>query len=171
LFKNGDITYVGIIPVIIINPNNMKKRQYQIKSFLNNLENYQHWYLISIEFENSTYFKKLNAINNFYVKLSNSKANLMGLTSNRNWWKRLAPTGIYEPILTENNLVLNFIMTTEALINELEFKSRVKKICPYVSIKIGYREREELEKIKSNNYFSYQQNIELFGDAKRVLNK
>jgi hypothetical protein len=145
----------------------MKKRQYQIKSFLNNLENYKHWYFISIVFENSTYFRKLNAINNFYVRLSNSKANLTGLTSNRNWWKRIAPTGIYEPILTENNLVLNFIMTTETLINELEFKSRVKKICPFVFLSLKYQEKEELEKIKSNNYFFYRQNIEVFGKIKK----
>jgi hypothetical protein len=58
-------------------------------------------------------------------------------------------------------------MTTDIKINELEFKSRVKKICPYVSIKICYQEKEELDKVKSYHYFSHQQNIELFGEAKR----
>ena len=58
-------------------------------------------------------------------------------------------------------------MTTESKINELELKSRVKKICPYVSIKICYQEKEELDKLASSTYYSYQQNIELFGEAKR----
>ena len=77
------------------------------------------------------------------------------------------PSGIYHPILTDDNLVINFIMTTDSKINELELKSRVKKICPYVSIKICYQEKEELDKLTSSTYFSYQQNIELFGEAKR----
>jgi hypothetical protein len=78
------------------------------------------------------------------------------------------PSGIYEPILTDEHLVLNFIMTTNSKLNELELKSRVKKICPYVSIKISYQEKEEFDKLVSNTYYSHQQNIELFGDAKRL---
>ena len=53
-------------------------------------------------------------------------------------------------------------------LNELELKSRVKKICPYVSIKISYQEKEELNKLSSSNYFSYRQNIQLFGEIKRL---
>jgi hypothetical protein len=59
-------------------------------------------------------------------------------------------------------------MTTNSKLNELELKSRVKKICPYVSIKISYQEKEEFDKLVSNTYYSHQQNIELFGDAKRL---
>ena len=144
----------------------MKKRQYKIKSFINNLENNKHWYIISIAFENSTYFRRLNNINDLYVRLSNSKSSIIGQINNRLWWKKIIPSGVYQPILTEKNLILNFIMTTDIKINELEFKSRVKKICPYILIKIGYQEREEFDKLV-NTYFSYQQNIELFGEAKR----
>lgn len=145
----------------------MKKRPYKIKSFINNLDNNKHWYIISIAFENSTYFRRLNNINDLYVRLSNSKSSLTSLLNNRFWWKKLMPSGIYHPILTDDNLVINFIMTTDSKINELELKSRVKKICPYVSIKICYQEKEELDKLASSTYYSYQQNIELFGEAKR----
>ena len=145
----------------------MKKRPYKIKSFINNLDNNKHWYIISIAFENSTYFRRLKNINDLYVRLSNSKSSLTSLLNNRFWWKKLMPSGIYHPILTDDNLVINFIMTTESKINELELKSRVKKICPYVSIKVCYQEKEELDKLTSSTYYSYQQNIELFGEAKR----
>ena len=57
-------------------------------------------------------------------------------------------------------------MTTNSKLNELELKSRVKKICPFVSIKISYQEKEELDKLSSSNYFSYRKNIELFGELK-----
>ncbi len=145
----------------------MKKRQYKIKSFINNLENNKHWYIISIAFENSTYFRRLNNINDLYVRLSNSKSSIIGQINNRLWWKKIIPSGVYQPILTEKNLILNFIMTTDIKINELEFKSRVKKICPYIFMKIDYQCIVELDKVKSNHYFSQQQNIELFGEAKR----
>jgi hypothetical protein len=145
----------------------MKKRQLKIKSFVNNLENKNHWYIILIVFDNSTYFRRLNNINDIYKRLSNSKSSITGHPNNRFWWKKIMPSGIYEPILTDEHLVLNFIMTTKSKLNELELKSRVKKICPYVSIKISYQEKEELDKLSSSNYFSYRQNIELFGEAKR----
>ena len=105
----------------------MKKRQYKIKSFINNLINNNHWYVISIVFDNSTYFRRLNNINDIYVRLSNSKSSLTGQINNRLWWKKIMPSGIYEPILTDEHLVLNFIMTTNSKLNELELKSRVKK--------------------------------------------
>ena len=159
---------MGIIPFIKYNQNNMKKRQQKIKSFVNELKNNNHWYVISIVFDNSTYFRKLNNINDFYKRLSNSKSSLTGHPSNRLWWKRILPTGIYEPILTNENLELNFIMTTKSKLNELELRCRAKKICPYVSIKISYQENEELDKLSSNTYFSYRQNIQLFGDIKRL---
>lgn len=146
----------------------MKKRQYLIKSFINNLDYSKHWYIISIAFNNETYFRRLNTINQFYFRLSNSKSSITGQINNRLYWKRITPSGLYQSILNEENLILNFIMTTNIKLNELEFKSRVKKICPYVSIKIGYQEKEEFDKLVSNTYYSHQQNIELFGDAKRV---
>ncbi len=145
----------------------MKKRQLKIKSFVNNLENNNHWYIILIVFDNSTYFRRLNNINDIYKRLSNSKSSITGHPNNRFWWKKIMPSGIYESVLTDEHLVLNFIMTTKSKLNELELKSRMKKICPYVSIKISYQEKEELDKLSSSNYFSYRQNIELFGEAKR----
>ena len=98
----------------------MKKRQYKIKSFINNLENNKHWYIISIVYDSATYFRKVNNIHDLYVRLSNSKSSLTSLLNNRYWWKKLMPSGIYHPILTDDNLVINFIMTTESKINELE---------------------------------------------------
>lgn len=146
----------------------MKKRQFKIKSFIKNIDNNNHWYIISIAYENSTYFRRLNNINDLYVRLSNSKSSITSLLNNRLWWKKIMPSGIYESVLTDEHLVLNFIMTTKSKLNELELKSRVKKICPYISIKICYQEKEELDKLTSSTYFSFRQNIQLFGDIKRL---
>lgn len=146
----------------------MKKRQLKIKSFVNELKNNPHWYFITIVFDNTTYFRRLNNINDFYKRLSNSKSSLTGHPSNRLWWKRIVPSGIYEPVLTDEILELNFIMTTKSKLNELELKCRAKKICPYTSIKISYQGKEELDKLSSSTFFHYRQNIQLFGDIKRL---
>ena len=91
----------------------MKKRQLKIKSFVNELKNNQQWYFITIVFDNTTYFRRLNNINDFYKLLSNSKSSLTGHPSNRLWWKRIVPSGIYEPLLTDENLILNFILVPQ----------------------------------------------------------
>jgi len=155
-----------IIPDLTFIQFYMKKRQYKIKSFVNNLNNNKHWYIISIVYDSATYFRRLNNVNDLYIRLSNSKSSIIGQINNRLYWKKISPSGLYQSILTEENLILNFIIETNIKLNELEFKSRIKKICPYILIKIGYQEREEFDKLV-NTYFSYQQNIELFGEAKR----
>jgi hypothetical protein len=63
----------------------MNKRQPKIKSFINNINNNTHWYIISIVFDNPTFFRRLNNINEFYKRLSNSKSSLTGHPSNRLW--------------------------------------------------------------------------------------
>ena len=141
--------------------------QHHIKSFLKTIQENKHWYIISIVFDNSAYFRRMNKINHLYHRLSNSKATLTGNPSNRSWWNLIKPSGIYLPVITANDLSFNFILSTELKINELEFKSRVKKICPYVSIKIGYRDINEMEKITEDHYYTYQQNIVSFGNNKR----
>ena len=48
IVKNGDITYLGIIPITTINQNNMNKLQQRIKSLLREIKEQQEnrfWYV------------------------------------------------------------------------------------------------------------------------------
>lgn len=60
------------------------------------------------------------------------------------------------------------IMETKTKINELELKSRIKKICPYTNINIGYKDQDAFGKAYSTEYYPvFQSGIELFGNTRR----
>ncbi len=145
----------------------MKKTPSLIKSFIHHIHIDPHWYIISITFDNSNFFNKLKSIRDLYIRLSNSKSCIVGHPSNRTWWKRLKPNGFYETKIYAETLIFNFIFTTKISVNELEFKSRLKKICPYVSIDFTYLDNEKLDVLKSKKYFSFQQNLQVFGELKK----
>lgn len=145
----------------------MKKTPSLIKSFINYIDDNPNWYIISVTFNNSNFFNKLNSIRELYVRLSNSKSCIVGHPSNRIWWKQLRTNGLYETKIYDETLIFNFIFTTKISVNELEFKSRLKKICPYVSIDFTYLDYEKLDLLKSKKYYSFQQNIQVFGELKK----
>jgi hypothetical protein len=69
--------------------------------------------------------------------------------------------------------ILFLVMETKLKLNELEFKSRVKKIVPYLEISVGTKEKKEYEFELAFEREYYQQNepkTEVFGDVKRNIN-
>ena len=61
-------------------------------------------------------------------------------------------------------------METKSKLNELEFKSRVKKIVPYLEISVGTKEQKEYEfelAFEREFYQQYEPKTEVFGDIKR----
>ena len=145
----------------------MHKRQQRVKSFLKTINYEQHWYTISIEFDNSKFFRKLYSVSDFYKRISNSKASLTGNLSNRAWWRKIKPQGFYYSEISQSSLIINFVVVTKVVINETEIKSRFIKICPYQNFHLTYKKTENIELLNSNNYFVYNSSIELFGDSKR----
>jgi hypothetical protein len=152
----------------------MNKLQQKIKSMLREIKEQQenrYWYVATITFSTETFYHRLNSASEFYKRLSNSKSNLIGLNSNREFWSKLSPSGFYDFTPNKETIVLSFVMETKAKLNELEFKARVKKIVPYLEISIGTKEQKEYEfelTFERNFYQKYEQKTELFGDIKRT---
>ena len=165
---------MGIIPIIIINKLYMNKLQLRIKSLLREIEEQQenrYWYVATITFSTETFYRRVNSISEFYKRLSNSKTNLIGLNSNREWWNKLSPSGFYDFTPNKDFIVLSFVMETKVKLNELEFKARTKKIVPYIEINIGTKEEKEFEfelAFERMFYQQYEPKTELFGDIKRT---
>lgn len=133
----------------------------------------RYWYVATINFSTETFYRRVNSASEFYKRLSNSKSNLIGLNSNREFWSKLSPSGFYDFTPNKENIVLSFVMETKARLNELEFKARVKKIVPYLEISIGTKEQKEYEfelTFERNFYQKYEPKTELFGDIKRTNN-
>jgi hypothetical protein len=173
IVKNGDITYLGTIPLTTINQKNMNKLQQRIKSLLREIREQQEnrfWYVARITFSTDTFYRREISNSSFYKKLSNSKSGLTGSPSNREWWSKLNPSGFYDFTPNKDIIVLSFVMETKAKLNELEFKARVKKIVPYIEISIGTKEQKEYEfelAFEREFYQQYEPKTELFGDIRR----
>lgn len=154
----------------------MNKLQQKIKSLLREIKEQQenkYWYVATITFSTETFYRRVNSVSDFYKRLSNSKTGLVGHhnPSNRDWWSKLSPSGFYDFTPNKDTIVLSFVMETKSKLNELEFKSRVKKIAPYLEIFIGNKSQKdfefELEFIKEF-FQKYEPKTELFGDIKRT---
>jgi hypothetical protein len=155
----------------------LSKTQAKIKSILNEFKEQQvinhnkHWYVVTITYSTETFYSRVISVSEFYKRLSNSKTGLVGHPSNREWWKELSPSGFYDFTPNKDSAVLSFVLETKKKINELELKSRVKKIAPYLEIFIGNKTQKdyefELEFIKEF-FQKYEPKTELFGDIKRT---
>jgi hypothetical protein len=154
----------------------LSKTQARIKSLLNEIKEQQngqskHWYVITITYSTETFYRRLNSVSDFYKRLSNSKATLVGHPSNREFWKELDPSGFYDFTPNKDIVVLSLVLETKKKINELEFKSRIKKIAPYIEIYIGAKTQKdfEFELAFIKEFFQkYEPKTELFGDIKRT---
>lgn len=153
----------------------LSKTQARIKSLLNEIKEQQnngqskYWYVITITYSTISLYRRVSSVSELYKKLSNSKASLVGSTSNRDWWKTIKPSGFYDFTPSKDISVLSFVLETKVKLNELEVKSRIKKIAPYLEIYIGEKSQKEyefeLEFIKEF-FQKYEPKTELFGDIK-----
>ena len=164
---------MGTIPITTINQKNMNKLQQRIKSLLREIKEQQKnrfWYVATITFSTETFYRREISNSSFYKKLSNSKSGIVGLSTNREWWRKLNPSGFYDFTPNKEIIVISFVMETKAKLNELEFKARVKKIVPYLEISIGTKEQKEYEfelAFERMFYQQYEPKTELFGDIRR----
>jgi len=151
----------------------MNKLQQRIKSLLNEYKEQQdnkHWYVIRITFSTDTFYRRVISVSDYYKKLSNSKTGLTGNLSNREWWKKLSPTGFYDFKPNNKTIQITFFMETKSKLNELEFKARIKKIVPYLELDIETKDQKDFEfELGFEREFNYkfEPKIELFGDIKR----
>jgi hypothetical protein len=166
----GTITIKQNEPIMLL------KTQAKIQSIIKKLEEQreikqnQHWYVVTITYSTETFYRRLNSVSQLYKRLSNSKATLVGHQSNREWWKELDPSGFYDFTPNKDIVVLSFVLETKKKINELEFKSRVKKIAPYLEIYIGNKTQKDFEfelAFIKEFFLKYEAKTELFGDVKR----
>lgn len=157
----------------------LSKTQAKIKSILKEFKEQQesnsskHWYVVTITYSTETFYRRVRSVSEFYQKISNSKTTLVGHPSNRDWWKDLSPSGFYDFTPNKDIAVLSFVLETKKKINELELKSRIKKIAPYLEIFIGNKNQKDFEfelAFIKEFFYKYEPKTELFGDIKRNKN-
>lgn len=146
----------------------MTKKEESIKV---TIENYQkdkinsNFVLVVVSYKTEDFFKYNRSISKYYQKLTNSKS-AVGKLSNRNWFKNIK-NGFYKFQVTPETTIIYIALEPKKLLNELDLKTRIKKIKPFPeSIVIGINDFQLL-----NRYFiklfDYNSGVEVFGKLKR----
>jgi hypothetical protein len=146
----------------------MNKKEERIKVILENYKNKNinpDFVLIVLTYKTSEFFKYNYSISKFYQKLTNSKS-AVGKLSNRDWFKNIK-NGFYKYQVSPETTTIYLAFEPKKQINELDLKTRIKKIKPFPEeIEIGINDFELLEKY-FYSLFDYNSGVEVFGNLKR----
>jgi hypothetical protein len=146
----------------------MTKKEERIKVILDNYKNNKtksDFVLIVLNYKTSQFFKYNLTISKFYQKITNSKS-AVGKLSNRDWFKNIS-NGFYKYQVSPETTTIYLAFEPKKQINELDLKTRIKKIKPFPEeIEIGRNDFDLLDKYFFN-LFDYNTGVEVFGNLKR----
>lgn len=146
----------------------MTKKEERIKVILENYKNKNikpDFVLIVLHYKTSEFFKYNLTISKFYQKITNSKS-AVGKLSNREWFKNIR-NGFYKYQVNPEITTIYLAFEPKKQINELDLKTRIKKIKPFPDvIEIGLNDFDLLDKYFFN-LFDYNSGVEVFGNLKR----
>ena len=146
----------------------MTKKEERIKVILENYKNKNikpDFVLIVLHYKTSEFFKYNLSISKFYQKITNSKS-AVGKLSNRDWFKNIK-NGFYKYQVSPETTTIYISLEPKKTINELDLKTRIKKIKPFPEeIEIGINDFALLDKYFFN-LFDYNSGVEVFGNLKR----
>jgi hypothetical protein len=146
----------------------MTKKEEIIKVILENYKNKDtkaDFVLIVLTYKTSEFFKYNQSISKFYQKITNSKS-AVGKLSNRDWFKNIS-NGFYKYQVNPEITTIYLAFEPKKQINELDLKTRIKKIKPFPDvIEIGLNDFDLLDKYFFN-LFDYNSGVEVFGNLKR----
>jgi hypothetical protein len=90
----------------------------------------------------------------------------VGKLSNRDWFKNIK-NGFYKYQVSPETTTIYISLEPKKTINELDLKTRIKKIKPFADvIEIGLNDFDLLNKYFFN-LFDYNSGVEVFGNLKR----
>jgi hypothetical protein len=90
----------------------------------------------------------------------------VGKLSNREWFKNIK-NGFYKFQVNPETTTIYISLEPKKLINELDLKTRIKKIKPFPDlIELGLNDFELLDK-HFFNLFDYNTGVEVFGNLKK----
>ena len=126
--------------------------------------NFEYTYIINISTSSNVFYKQNKSMSDFYKKLSNSKVGLRGNKNNREWWNYYEPSGFY--FFSESNEVVEvkMMLQTHRKLNELEFKSRVKRLLYPCQIEISLNDKLKFETTFSE-IFRVNSGMQVFGKS------
>jgi predicted RND superfamily exporter protein len=120
--------------------------------------------------------KSMKSPSDFYRKLSNGKMSLGGPNqTNRSWWTRSVKGGSYSYRKTDEviEILFNVELKSENVLGvKLQFLSRIKKMLPFSTVRIGGQELMEnhTERFVTNEQ-GYAKGTQFIGDKYNSPNR
>lgn len=125
--------------------------------------------VIEITSSNNQFDRTMKSPSDFYRKLSNGKMSLGGPNqTNRSWWTRSIKGGSYSYRKTDDviEILFNVELKSENVLGvKLQFLSRIKKMLPFSTVRIGGEELMEnfIERFVTNEQ-GYKKGNQFIGD-------
>ena len=125
---------------------------------------------------NSFHFDRtMKSPSDFYRKLSNGKMSLAPGQTNRSWWKRSIKGGSYSYRKSDVfiEILFNVELKSENVLGvKLQFLSRIKKMLPFSTVRIGGEELMEnhTERFVTNER-GYKKGTQFIGDKYNSPNR
>ena len=125
--------------------------------------------VVEIKCNNIHFDRTMKSASDFYRKLSNGKMSLGGKNqTNRSWWNRSIKGGFYSYRKTDEviEILFNVELKSENVLGvKLQFLSRIKKMLPFSTVRIGGEELMEnhTERFVTNER-GYTKGTQFIGD-------
>jgi hypothetical protein len=140
------------------------------KIITENLSKNKNSVILNLTFDFDTFYKYNMSVSNFFKKLTNNKNSLEGRYNNREWWGSLSidgkNDGFYRYNITQEFVRIIIFISTDAKINELELKFRIKKIIPNFKLQVLENSDINLNEFLGD-VFSLESGFSVFGDNRR----
>ena len=131
--------------------------------------------VVEIKCNNIHFDRTMKSPSDFYRKLSNGKMSLGGPNqTNRSWWTRSIKGGCYSYRKTDDviEILFNVELKSENVLGvKLQFFSRIKKMLPFSTVKIGGEELMEnyIGRFVTNEH-GYTKGTQFIGDKYKLPN-
>jgi hypothetical protein len=132
--------------------------------------------VVEIKCNNIHFDRTMKSPSDFYRKLSNGKMSLGGPNqTNRSWWSRSIKGGSYSYRKSDEVIEIMFkveLKSENVLGVKLQFLSRIKKMLPFSTVKIGGEELMEnhTERFVTNER-GYKKGTQFIGDKYNSPNR
>jgi hypothetical protein len=120
-----------------------------------------------LKYDYEKFVSNIETPSKLFKRLTNSKSNIPGLGSNREWWKKHKPNGMYRYRISDNEIEIKFFVESKKPLNERELKLRLFKILKPIEMEFHLNDYDYFIGSISDALEEVKEKIQMFGGMKR----
>ncbi|WP_304142301.1 hypothetical protein [Mesoflavibacter zeaxanthinifaciens] len=120
-----------------------------------------------LKYDYEKFVSNIETPSKFFKRLTNSKSAIPGFGSNREWWKKHQPNGMYRYRISDNEIEIKFFVESKKPLNERELKLRLFKILKPIGMEFHLNDYDYFIGSISDLLEEVKEKIQMFGGMKR----